>query len=143
LIYVIAPTSVQAVDVTEASPLTLLLNVVCTPSSPGVEGTYKGANKSIYKKGGEAEQEITIHVIQSGDNVTISFQTPTGGQGKGEGNLSGDTVKSLTLQSTAPECPGSYKGSLKFEGDTMSWSYEGSDCGGSMEGSGTAKRTKT
>ncbi|HEY5065040.1 MAG TPA: toll/interleukin-1 receptor domain-containing protein [Xanthobacteraceae bacterium] len=143
LIYVIAPTSVQAVDITEASPLTLLLNVVCTPSSRGVEGTYKGTNKSIYKKGGEAEQEITIHVIQTGNNVTISFQTPTGGQGKGEGNLSGDTVKSLTLQNTAPECPGSYKGSLKFERDTMSWSYEGSDCGGSMEGSGTGKRTKT
>ncbi len=141
--YVIAPISVQAVDVTEASPLTLLLDVVCSPSSRGIGGTYIGTNKSTYKKGGEAEQEITIHVIQSGDKVRISFQTPTGGQGKGEGSLTGDTVKSLTLQSTAPECPGSYKGSLKFEGDTMSWSYDGSDCGGSMEGTGTAKRTKT
>ena len=141
--YVIAPTSVQAVDITEASPLTLLLNVVCTPSSPGVEGTYEGTDKSTYKLGGEAEQKVTVHVVQSGDELTVSFQTPTGAQGKGTGKLSGDTVKSLTLQRTAPDCPGSYKGSMKFDGDTMSWSYAGSDCGGSMEGRGTAKRTKT
>ena len=141
--YVIAPTSVQAVDITEASPLTLLLNVVCTPSSPGVEGTYEGTDKSTLKLGGEAEQKVTVHVVQSGDELTVSFQTPTGAQGKGTGKLSGDTApKSLTLQRTAPDCPGSYKGSMKFDGDTMSWSYAGSDCGGINGGSRDGKKNQ-
>lgn len=142
LIYVVAPISPEPVDIKAFSPLTLLLDLVCTPSRSGVEGTYEGTDKLTYKSGGDAEQKITVHVTQSGDDLTIGFQTPTGGQGKGEGKLSGDTVKSLTLQRTDPGCPGSYKGSLKFDGDTVSWSYEGSDCGGVMEGRGTAKRTK-
>lgn len=137
LIAVVAPIGIEPVDVKERSQLTLLLDSIC------VEGTYEGTNTSNYKSGGEGEQKITIHVIQSGDDLTVSFQTPTGGQGKGDGKLLGDTVKSLTLQSTAPGCPGSYTGSLKFAGNTMSWSFEGSDCGGPMEGRGTAKRTKT
>lgn len=143
LIYVVAPMSVQAEDINEGSPLTLLLDLVCTPLPARVEGTYEGTSKSTYKTGGAAEQKIIINVTQSGDDLTISFKTPTGGQGKGGGKLTGKTVKSLTLESTAPECPGSYRGSLKFDGDAMSWSYEGKDCGGSMEGRGTAKRAKT
>lgn len=140
LIYVFAPVSVQPVWIKGGSPVALLADLACTPKTH--EGTYEGTNTSTYKSGGEAEQKITINVLQSGDDLTVSFQTPTGGRGKGQGKLSGDAVNSLTLQSTVPECPGSYTGSLKFAGDTMSWSFEGSDCGGSMEGRGTAKRTK-
>ena len=49
--------------------------------------------------------------------MSISFQTVVGGQGKGTGTLTGTVVKSVTSRSTAPECPGSYDGSLKFVGD--------------------------
>ena len=141
LVYIIAPIIVEPLDV-KNGPLTLPLDLVCTASGSSVEGTYEGTNKATYKGGGESEQKITINVTQSGDDVTISFQTPNGSQGKGNGKLSGDTVKPLTLQSTTPGCSGSYEGSLKFDGDTMHWSYEGKDCGGLMDGSGTAKRTK-
>jgi hypothetical protein len=51
-------------------------------------------------------------------------------------------VKSISLQSTTPNCSGSYEGSLKFAGDALSWNYKGEDCGGPMEGQGDAKRTK-
>jgi hypothetical protein len=72
----------------------------------------------------------------------VGFQSALGGQGKGSGTLTGDTVDSILLESTAPGCSGEYEASIKFAGDTVSWSYKGQDCGGPMEGHGTAKRTK-
>jgi len=48
----------------------------------------------------------------------------------------------MSLQSTAPDCPGSYDASFEFSGEAVSWSFKGQDCGGPMEGHGTAKRTK-
>jgi hypothetical protein len=99
-------------------------------------------NDSTYDKGEKGEQKISITVEQNGSDVSISFETANGGQGKGTGTLTDTVVNSISLQSTTPGCAGSYQGSLKFAGDSMSWSYKGQDCGGAMEGHGTAKRTK-
>lgn len=141
LIDVVAPLRAQPIDVKEGSALGLWLDLECVSPTGGVSGTYEGTNKATYEKGGTGEQKILVTVKQNGDDVAISFETPTGGQGSGGGKLTGTEV-SLSLKSTAPECPGSYQGSAKFNGDTMSWSYKGEDCGGAMEGKGTAKRTK-
>jgi len=97
---------------------------------------------ATYDKGGRGEQKISVVVEQIGSTVNLSVQAAAGGQGKGSGTLS-TTVGSIKLQSTAPDCPGSYEGSLKFTGDTLSWSYKGQDCGGPMQGRGTAKRMKS
>jgi hypothetical protein len=143
VVYLFAPIVVQPLDAQVNTPLGLLLDVACG-AAPVLEvrGNYAGMNTTTYKKGGQGEQKITIVVEQIGSTVNMKFQTPPGGQGKGVGTLVGAKVESVSLQSTAPECPGSYQASLSFVGDDMSWSYKGEDCGGPMEGHGTAKRTK-
>jgi hypothetical protein len=125
-------------DIQENSPVWFLRSIVC--GAANVRGTYEGMNDAIYTKGGSGEQKISIEVEQDGGEVTITFQTANGAQGKGTGTLTGMTVNSIVLQSTAPGCPGSYQGSLKFVGDTVTWTYKGEDCGGQMEGHGSAKK---
>ena len=61
-------------------------------------------------------------------------------QGEGVGKLTGNRVETLSLRSTTPNCPGSYSGSLTFADNGVAWSYTGTDCGGPMEGQGTAKK---
>jgi hypothetical protein len=124
------------------SPFGELFDLTCGLPVPDVGGKYEGMNDATYKKGGQGEQKISISVEQNGSNVSISFQTADGGQGKGTGTLTGTVVNSISLQSTAPGCAGSYEGSFNFAGDSMSWSFKGQDCGGPMEGHGTAKGTR-
>ena len=102
----------------------------------------KGINDTTYENKAQGEQKISITVGQNGSDLSVSFETANGGQGKGNGTLTGSVVNSISLQSTTPGCSGSYEGSIEFAGDIMSWSYKGQDCGGPMEGHGTAKKTK-
>jgi TIR domain len=138
LTYVAAPISVQPLDVNEGSPFSVLLHIVC---GPNFGGTYQGTNNATYKTGATGEQEIVVSVEQIGQDVKVGFQTP-GGQGAGNGTLTENRVQSITFQSTEPNCPGSYEGSMEFNGDAVSWSYKGQDCGGAMEGHGTARKSK-
>jgi hypothetical protein len=135
----VVPIPLKPVDVIANSPFDSLLKIAC---GGNVAGTYEGMNNTTYEKGGHGEQKISITVQQIGSAVNVRFQTASGGQGSGDGTITGAVVKSMRLQSTIPECPGTYDTSLKFSEETMSWSYKGRDCGGPMEGHGTAKRTK-
>jgi TIR domain len=128
--------------VTEGSIFGNLLDLVCGTPVPDVRGSYEGINNVTYKTGAQGEQKIVITIEQSGSDLKVNFQTASGGQGKGDGKLAGSTVDSISLQSTAPDCPGSYKASFTFADETVSWSFQGQDCGGPTEGHGTAKRTK-
>ncbi len=139
LIYVFIPVPLQPIEVKNGSPFDLLLNINCDSD---VGGTYDGTVNTNYKNGGESEQKVSITVEQNASAVNVSFQAGGGGQGKGSGTLDGDVIDPVTLQSTTPGCPGSYEGSIKFVGDTVNFSYSGKDCGGEMEGHGTATRTK-
>ncbi len=107
-----------------------------------VQGTYEGTNNMSLNKGGKGEQKISITIEQSGRDLNVSFETASGGRGKGTGKLTGDSAESISLQSTAAGCPGSYEASFKFAGENLIWSFKGQDCGGPMEGSGTATRAK-
>jgi hypothetical protein len=140
--YVIAPTPIPPMQYQESSPLSMLLNVVCGAPIPNIAGHYEGINHAIYKAGGEGEQNISIEIEQNGRSVTVSFRTPNNGEGKGTGTLSNNRVDEMTLQSTAPQCLGSYDASFEFANDSVTWNFKGRDCGGQMEGHGTAKRTK-
>ena len=100
-------------------------------------------NNATYEKGGQGEQKISVTIEQVSGDLNLVFQTVNGAQGKGSGKLTGTRVKLMSLESTTPECPGSYKGSMEFPGDTVTWSYKGEDCGGAMEGHGTAKKVKS
>jgi hypothetical protein len=122
-----------------ASPFEAFINVACGLS---VAGTYEGMNNATYERGGQAEQKISITIEQVSSDLNVVFQTANGAQGKGSGKLTGTRVESMSLESTTPECPGSYKGSMEFPGDTVTWSYKGEDCGGAMEGHGAAKKVK-
>lgn len=137
-----APASDQLIEFKEGSPFGMLFNVVCGAPAASVNGKYEGTNYATYKVGGKGDEKISIVVEQTGSKLQVSFQTASGGQGKGEGQLKENEVKSISLQSTAPGCPGSYDGSLKFNGNNLSWLFKGQDCGGPMEGHGTAARTK-
>ncbi len=130
----------QGLDPKENSPFAGLLNLVCGVPAINVAGTYEGTIDVTYKKGGHGEEKISITIEQIGKDLKVSYQLPRG-QGKGAGTLA-DGGSSVSLQSTAPECPGSYEGTIKFAEDTAILSYKGEDCGGPVDGHGTAKRTK-
>jgi hypothetical protein len=141
LTYLNAAKDIQPGDVNN-TPFGALLSMFCGVQARDVAGVYEGMNNATYKTGGQGEQKITIMVGQAGSKVNVSFQTASGGQGEGSGTLTGAGVDSISLQSTAPGCSGSYEASFKFADDAVTWSYKGQDCGGPMEGKGTATRTK-
>jgi hypothetical protein len=142
LVSVYAPDPVPPMDANEGSPFALLMTMACSAPLPNVSGTYEGINKASYKRGGQGDQKIEVTVEQMGADLKVNFQSGGGGQGKGVGKLSGARVESISLQSTAAECPGSYEASFEFASDTVTWSFKGEDCGGPMEGHGTAKRVR-
>jgi TIR domain len=143
LVYLAPLIPVQPMDGgKEGSPFNVLLSAICGAPVPKVGGKYEGTINTTYDKGGGGEQRLSIIVEQIGSRVDVSFQTPVGEQGKGTGTLKGGTIESMSLRSAAPGCPASYEASLNFSGDEVSWSFKGEDCGGPMQGHGTAKRTK-
>ncbi|MGA3304059.1 MAG: toll/interleukin-1 receptor domain-containing protein [Methylovirgula sp.] len=130
----------QEIDV-KANPFVALLKAGCAGSAPLVAGVYKGSIQGNYGTKGNIDEIISIIVAQAGGVVNVTFQTAGAGEGKGTGTLSNDgTVASMPVQSTAPNCPGSYAASLKFDADALTWSYNGQDCSGPIKGHGTAKR---
>ena len=138
------PVPVPTLDIKEGSPLDLLFSKVCNKASKYVAGKYEGTNYTTYKiSGGEGDQKISISIEQSGNELKVNFQSPNGAQGEGTGILEGNVVKTILLKSIAPNCPGSYDGSLEFKDDeSMNWSFKGQDCGGLIEGHGTAKKAR-
>ena len=145
LLFINAIPNTQPTKIDEGKPFTLLLNALCgglVSHATKASGTYEGMNIATVNASGQGEEKITITVEQTENDLKVSFQTASGGEGKGTGTLKGDEVASMSLQSTAPGCPGSYDVSFKFADGTMSWSFKGQDCGGSKEGHGTAKRVK-
>ena len=126
----------QEFDV-KVNPFASLFAVACEGQ---VSGTYVGTNELTTAKGGEGAQKISIIVVQSQNNLNVTFETASGGQGNGTGTLTGNKVSSLSLKSSAPECPGSYDASLEFSGETVKWTYQGKDCDGPVTGHGTATR---
>lgn len=137
-----APNPIEPIDVAQGSPFESLLNVICGAPEPTVRGTYEGTNNVTFAKGVRSEQKISIIVEQKGSELNVRFEAAAGAQGNGRGKLASGVAEAILLQSTTPGCPGSYDASIRFAGDTASWSYKGEDCSGPVEGYGTAKRTK-
>jgi hypothetical protein len=141
LVYLAVPMPAPSpLNATPGSNFDLLLNVHCGTK---VQGTYEGTNSATYGNGGHGEQQISFVVEQTGTQVNVNFHSPNGSQGKGTGTLAGNSIEMMSLQSTTPDCPGSYEASLKFNGENVSWSYKGQDCGGPITGHGTAKKTRS
>ena len=140
LVYVTAPLDLPVLSPAPSSPFDKVVNIAC---GERVGGTYEGMNTATYKKGGQGDQKISITIEQVSGDLNVVFQTADGAQGKGSGKLTGNRVETISLESTTPGCPGSYKGSMEFPGDTVTWSYKGEDCGGAMEGHGIAKKVKS
>ena len=142
-IRVTVPPTPVSFDVQSGSNFDMLLSAVCSVKNLNVAGSYEGMNYTTYKTGAKGEGRASLVVEQANNKVSMTFRTASGGQGKGTGSLSGATANSISLQSTTPDCPGSYVASFDFKGDTVSWSYKGEDCGGAVEGHGMAKKTKS
>jgi hypothetical protein len=140
LVYVQATTSDQPLDIKGGSIFDSLITIACAKRAKSVDGNYEGVNEVKYDKEGEGEQRITVFIEQRGGDIMVKFESPTGGRGEGTGALKNNRVEAISLHSTAPDCPGSYDGSLTFNFDSVSWTYAGQDCAGSMNGHGTAKK---
>ena len=126
----------QEFDV-RANPFASLFAIACEGQ---ISGTYVGTNELTTAKGGEGAQKISVVIVQSQNNLNVTFETASGGQGNGTGTLTDNKVSSLPLKSSAPECPGSYDASLEFSGETVKWTYQGKDYDGPVTGHGTATR---
>jgi hypothetical protein len=129
----------KPVDFKPGSLFENILNIVCAKAT-GVSGNYQGSNTVKYETGGEGDQKIAIFIEQNGSDLKVRFESPNGGQGEGTGTLIDNHVDKISLHSTTPSCPGSYDGSLSFADGSVSWSYTGRDCGGAMNGHGTANK---
>jgi hypothetical protein len=143
IVFLQVPIPNQPITVLAGSPFDLLANIVCKSTTSHVDGTYEGTNRIVYKTPGvgDGDQKIIITIEQFDNSLHVKFRTPLGGQGEGTGTLSGNRVDSISLTSTTVGCPGSYQATFSFSGNAVSWSYDGQDCGGLMEGHGTAKRS--
>jgi hypothetical protein len=141
-VYLVAPTTVQALDYQPGSTFGGIMEKTCGASASQVSGKYEGMNNVNYKKGATGEQKMTITVDQTGSQVKVSYQTVDGGQGYGDGTLDKTRVDSMQFQSTAPSCPGSYDASLSFNGNDLSFTFKGKDCNGEMQGHGNARKVQ-
>jgi tetratricopeptide (TPR) repeat protein len=106
--------------------------------SDQIQGTYVGLNATSQLPG---EHQLSLTFRKSGTDVDVTYQSALGGRGRGTGRLAGDSIEGMKLTNEAPNCAGSYTASLVFSKDTVSWSYEGQDCGGPVKGHGVAKKT--
>jgi hypothetical protein len=138
LIY-LAPQIQPVLNYQKASLFENLLGIACGPLPLNVTGKYEGMNHATYEKKGRGEQKLSLTIQQNGNDLNVNFET-LGGQGEGTGKLTGNRAEALSLRSTQPDCPGSYDASLSFVDNSVSWSYKGTDCGGVMEGHGTATK---
>ena len=81
--YLTAPVAIQPLQAKGSSPFALLLGI-----------------------GGQGEHKISIVVEQIENDLNVSFQTASGGRGKGAGKLTGSNVNSIPFQSTATRMSG-------------------------------------
>ena len=93
---VVLPTSSQTLDAPQGSAFRTLLQIAC-----GVTGTYEGNTSTTYKTGALGEQKMSMFVEQNGNDINVSYRTTSGGEGTGVGKLTGASVKSISLRSTA------------------------------------------
>jgi hypothetical protein len=103
-----------------------------------IQGRYDGFNTVNQMPG---EHQFSLTFVQSENNITATYQSALGGRGKGTGTIKGNVVDGMSLQSEISKCPGSYAASLVFVDDTVNWTYTGQDCGGPVQGHGTARKT--
>ena len=137
---IVVQPSAQILDAPDGTMFGFLRNATCGMSAFSAAGNYEGMNYISYGKKGEAEQKVSITVQLNGSDLKLSFQTANGASGEGTGKLMNNRVEPISLHSTTPGCPGSYNGSMSFADNSASWSYKGDDCGGAMEGHGTATK---
>jgi TIR domain len=127
-------------EVKSLTPFDVLLSIACGQSAFNVAGHYYGMNYISYQNKAQVEQKVSVTIQQNGSDLKVSFETPNGATGEGTGKLAGNRAESISLHSTTLGCPGSYDGSMSFADNSVGWSYKGEDCGGPMEGHGTAPK---
>lgn len=105
-----------------------------------VTGTWEGT----YSTSLIPFAQTTFTLTQSGSNVTGTYSTSTGVGGEATGSFSGrinENTITFTLNQTTPECPGTFSGIATVTGNTMNFTFTGSDCMGyHADGRGSATR---
>ena len=70
---------------------------------------------------------ITLVISQIGNNLNGTFTSTSGSEGFINGTISSNNIN-FTFTQTTPTCPGSFTGTATVNGDTMDFTYTGSDC---------------
>lgn len=96
-----------------------------SPSSVNVAGAWRGTFADSIFSG---VADVTLNAKEDG-TVSGPYKASTGGSGRITGKLNGDKL-TFTLIQDVPECPGSYAGTLTFQGATATGDFVGSDCQG-------------
>ena len=124
-------------------PICVVLSMAsCTKSNPvaptiDVTGTWYGT----YSTSRVPSASITFHLTQSEANLTGTYSASTGASGTITGTVSGNNIGNFSLNQTLPSCTGSFTGTATGTGDTMDFTFSGSDCLGShTNGQGRVKR---
>ena len=81
---------------------------------------------------------VTFTIVQSGNTVTGTFSTSTGGTGSISGTVEGNTFN-FTLSETHP-CIATLNGTGTISGNTIDYNLSGIVCNESISGSGTVTK---
>ena len=129
-------------NVKDGTVVGILRSRLCGATATNIAGTYEGTLATNYKRGGQEEREDFDCHRGGRKQINSDLQNCVRWTGERCRDACRRRAKSISLQSTTPGCAGSYEASFKFADDTVTFSFKGEDCGGPMEGNGTAKRVK-
>lgn len=81
---------------------------------------------------------VTFIVVQSGNNITGTYSSTSGGSGHIQGKIEGANLTFTLTQTNV--CTGTYTGNAVVKNNTITFSGSGSDCIGVYNGGGTVTK---
>jgi hypothetical protein len=107
-----------------------------TPAGLDVSGHWTGS----LANSGAPPTTLQYDLMQLGTAVTGTWSTSDAGEGSVDATLVGQGLNPFILNETTPGCAGRFSGTATINGDSMTFSYAGSDCDGYFSAHGTAER---
>jgi len=109
-----------------------------SPSATQAQANFAGTWNGTYQSNMVPATDVTLIFQQLGNTVTGTYLSKNGAQGvmSGTVNSSGQLVANAT-QAT-PTCRGQFKMAATISNNTLKWSFNGKDCLGLENGTGTA-----
>jgi hypothetical protein len=100
--------------------------------------TYAGTWNGTYKSNLVDPTNVTLMFQQLGNTVTGTYLSQNGAQGVMSGTVNGSGQLVAKATQTTPTCRGTFNMVATISSGTLSWTFKGTDCLGTENGSGTA-----